>query len=67
MKLSGEAEAVPEATAAPKAAGAGVPAPPDGPAPALNRQGAGRWSACGGKSGFWRTVAPVGPRKPSEG
>jgi hypothetical protein len=38
MKLGGEADAMPEAAAAPKAAGAGVPEPPPGPAPALNRQ-----------------------------
>ncbi|MDH3968012.1 MAG: hypothetical protein OEU56_13410 [Rhodospirillales bacterium] len=44
MKLSDEAERVPEDTpepaspAAPRAAGAGVPEPPAGPAPALNRR-----------------------------
>ncbi|MDH3595024.1 MAG: hypothetical protein OEU09_08365 [Rhodospirillales bacterium] len=38
MKLGAERDAVPEAAAAPKAAGAGVPEPPPGPAPALNRR-----------------------------
>ncbi len=38
MKLSDEVEAMPETTAAPKAVGAGVPEPPPGPAPALNRR-----------------------------